>query len=96
MAIGVTAKLQVQTGKNKEFETIFKQLVSAVLESEKGCLLYAFNQSRDDAQTYIILEQYANELALQEHTKTEHYLRLGSALAQFLAASPQIELMDTI
>jgi quinol monooxygenase YgiN len=96
MAIGVTAKLHIIEGKNKEFEAVVKQLASAVIDNEKGCLLYAFHQSRDDAQTYIILEQYANELALQEHTKTEHYLRLGSALAQFLAASPQIELMDTI
>ncbi len=96
MAIGVTAKLQVLAGKNKEFEVVFKQLVSAVLANEKGCLLYAFHQSRDDAQTYIILEQYDDETALHVHTKTEHYQRLGKEMAVFLAAAPQIELMDSI
>ena len=96
MAIGVTAKLQVLAGKNKEFEAIFKQLVSAVLANEKGCLLYAFHQSRDDAQTYIILEQYADETALHAHTKTEHYQHLGKEMSSFLSAAPQIELMDSI
>ena len=96
MAIGVTAKLQVLAGKNKEFEAIFKQLASAVLATEKGCLLYAFHQSRDDAQTYIVLEQYDDETALHAHTKTEHYRSFGKKMTGFLAAAPQIELMDTV
>jgi len=73
MAIGVTAKLQILLGKNKEFEIIFKQLVSSVLANEKGCLLYALHQYREDAQTYIVLEQYVDEAALQSHSKTDHY-----------------------
>jgi len=96
MIIGVTAKLQVLVGKNKEFEAIFKQLVAAVLTNEKGCLLYAFHQSRDDAQTYIVLEQYADESALKAHGKTEHYQHFGKKMTGYLAAEPQIELMDSI
>jgi quinol monooxygenase YgiN len=96
MAIGVTAKLQVLAGKNKEFEAIFKQLVSAVLENEKGCLLYALHQSRDDAQTYIVLEQYADEAALRAHGKTAHYQKFGAEMTPCLASAPVIELMDSI
>lgn len=96
MAIGVTAKLQVKTGQNKTFESILKQLISAVLANEKGCLLYALHQSRDDPQTYIMLEQYVDEAALQLHPKTEHYREYGQQMAVLLAAAPHIEVMDTI
>ena len=96
MAIGVTAKIQILAGKNKEFEAIFKQLVSAVLTNEEGCLLYAFHQSRDDSQTYIVLEQYANESALHAHTKTKHYQSFGKEMTPYLAGAPLIELMDSV
>ena len=96
MAIGVTAKLKVQPGKNQEFEAIFKQLAAAVNASEDGCLLYALHQSREDKQTYIVLEQYADEAALQAHGKTDHYRNFGKEMAPFMAAAPLIELMDSI
>lgn len=96
MAIGVTAKLKVQAGKNQEFEAVFKQLVAAVQANEEGCLLYALHQSREDAQTYVVLEQYADEAALQAHGKTDHYRKFGKEMAAFMAGAPVIELMDSI
>lgn len=96
MTIGVTAKLKVIEGKNKEFESIFKQLVSAVLTEEKGCLLYALHQSRHDTQTYIVLEQYVDESSLNIHSKTEHYRHFGQKMLGCLAGAPEIELMDSI
>jgi len=96
MAIGVTAKLQVQAGKNQEFEAIFKQLTAAVNANEAGCLLYALHQSREDKQTYIVLEQYADDAALQAHGKTDHYRNFGKELAGCMAGAPQIELMDSV
>jgi quinol monooxygenase YgiN len=96
MTIGVTAKLQIRKGENQAFETLFKQFVTAVLANEAGCLLYALHQSRDDAQIYIVLEQYADEEALNTHSRTAHYQSFGKAMAVHLAAVPQIELMDSI
>ena len=96
MAIGVTAKLQVQAGKNQEFEAIFKQLTAAVHANEEGWLFYALHQSREDKQSYIVLEQYADEAALQAHGKTDHYRNFGKELASCMAGAPQIELMDSI
>lgn len=96
MAIGVTAKLQIQAGKNSEFEAIMKQLTTAVVANENGCLFYTCHQLRDDSQTYIVLEQYSDEAALNAHSKTEYYNRLGQQLAGLLAAAPEIVLMDSI
>ena len=96
MAIGVTAKLTVQDGKNSEFEAAFAKLSESVNSLEPGCNLYALHQSRTNAQVYIVLEQYEDEAALAAHGKTEHYLQAGKVLATCLAAAPEIELMDSV
>lgn len=96
MAIGVTAKLTVKPGANQAFVQLMKQLVNEVTTHEPGCLLYALHQSREDSQTYIVLEQYANEAALIAHPKTAHYQNYSKQMAQYLAAAPVIELMDTV
>lgn len=96
MAIGVTAILQVLPGKNQEFEAVFKELSISVNTNEDGCLFYALHQSREDAQTYIVLEQYTDEAALQAHGKTDYFRAAGKAMASVMAAAPKIELMDSI
>lgn len=96
MAIGLIAKLQVAAGKNAEFEAAFKQLAQTVNATEDGCLLYVLHQSREDAQTYIVLEQYTDEAALKAHDQTAHYKAFGQQAGAFLAAPPHIELMDSV
>ena len=96
MAIGVTAKLQVQAGKNEAFEGIFKRLMEQVRANEPGCTFYSLHQSREDAQLYIVLEQYTDEAALAAHGKTDYFRDIGQELAPCMAAAPVIELMDTV
>ena len=96
MAIGVTAKLTVQDGKNEEFEGLFKQLQEAVNASEDGCNFYAIHQSRSDSQSYMVLEQYVNQEAAEAHSKTEHYKRIGAQLGSCMAGAPEVELFDSI
>ena len=96
MAIGVTAKLRVQDGKNEEFEALFKQLQDAVNANEEGCNFYALHQSRSDAQSYMVLEQYANEEALALHGKTEYFGRIGALMGGCMAGAPEIELFDSV
>jgi quinol monooxygenase YgiN len=94
MAIGVIAKLAVQPGKNKEFETIFGRLAAAVNSKESGCNFYALHQSRSDPQAYVVLEQYADQSALDAHGKTDYFQSIGAELAGCLAAAPEIEYLD--
>jgi quinol monooxygenase YgiN len=96
MAIGVTAKLKIQEGKNEEFEAIFSKLMEAVIANESGCNFYALHKSRTEAQTYIVLEQYVDEEALTAHGATEYFLRLAGEMGGCMAAAPEIEYMDAI
>lgn len=96
MAIGVTAKLKIQEGKNQEFEAIFAELSEAVNSNESGCNFYALHKSRSDAQTYIVLEQYVDQAALDAHGKTDYFRSLGAKMGGCMAGAPEIELMDSI
>ena len=96
MAIGVTAKLTVQAGKNEEFESVFSRLMAAVKDQESGCNFYAIHQSRTDSQIYMVLEQYVDEEALAAHGKSDHFRSLGAELAPCMAAAPEIEYFDAI
>lgn len=96
MAIGVTAKLFIQADKNAEFEEIFKRLVAAVDANEPGCDFYHLYKLRSEENTYMVLEQYADEVALSAHQTTEHYKRIGAELGGVMAAAPEITLMDSV
>ncbi len=96
MAVGVIAKLTVQTGKNREFESIFNRLVKAVTDNESGCNFYTLHQSRTDPQIYMVLEQYDSEEALALHGKTDYFRSIGAELAPCMAAAPDIEYLDAV
>ena len=96
MAIGVIAKLTIQAGKNEAFEGLFTQLMDAVHANESGCNFYALHQSRTDAQTYTVLEQYTDEEALAAHGKTDYFRSLGAEMGSCMARAPEIEYMDAI
>lgn len=96
MAIGVTAKLTIQEGKNEEFEGIFAELMAEVNAKESGCNFYALHKSRADGQSYMVLEQYADEESLAAHSKTDYFRSLGAKMGGCLAGAPEIEIMDAI
>jgi len=96
MAVGIIARLKIQEGKNEEFVGIFKELMAAVHANEPGNNFYALHQSGSDPQTYIVLEQYADQEALDAHGKTDHFRSLGAKMGGCMAGAPEIELMNAV
>ncbi|MEM5518233.1 putative quinol monooxygenase [Henriciella sp. AS95] len=94
--IGVVAKLTVAEGKNAEFEEVGKELMSKVKANEEGTLTYQLYRSKDDPQTYIFMEEYSNEDAMNAHSATEYFKALGAKLGPCLAGRPQIERYDIV
>ncbi|WP_084398922.1 putative quinol monooxygenase [Henriciella aquimarina] len=94
--IGVVAKLKVAEGKNAEFEEIGKDLMAKVKANEAGTLTYQLYQSKADPQTYIFMEQYANEDALKAHGATDYFKEAGAKLGGCLAGRPDIEYYDIV
>ena len=95
MAIGVIATIPVQEGKNDEFEAVFMELAAQVLANEPGCKLYTLNKG-DDPLTYVFMERYEDEAAVEAHRKSDHFRTLGRAMGEHMDGPPQVLRMKEV
>lgn len=54
-----------------------KALLTTMIDAsrnETGCLLYNIYQREDDPKTFVVIETWANEEALEGHKHSAHYL----------------------
>lgn len=71
VVVGGLKHIVVKKGKEKEFEHLFKELASKVLEKDKGCNYYDLYKL-EEPRMYLVMEQYVDKDALQNHQKSEH------------------------
>ena len=96
MAIGIIARLKIKEGMNEEFEGIFLKLQAAVAANESGNNFYALHKSADDPQTYVVLEQYADEESLKAHGASDHFRSLGREMGACMDGRPDLEQMQAV
>jgi quinol monooxygenase YgiN len=96
MAIGVVATLKVAEGENSEFESVFRELAAQVKANEPGNKLYQVFKSKADTQTYVVMEIYADQAALEAHGKSDHFKAAGPKIAPTLGGRPDIQYFDAI
>ena len=94
--IGVVATLKVQGGKEGDFEGTFKDLMAKVKANEPGCLTYQLYKSKKEENTYIVMEQYASQDALDAHGKTEYFQAAMPGIGGCLAGAPDIQYYDIV
>jgi len=94
--IGVIATLTIQDGKAAEFEAVFADLAAKVRANEAGCHAYQLCKSRTAANTYKVLELYADADALKTHGSTDYFKAAGPALGAVLAGRPDVEYLDGV
>ena len=94
--IGVVVTLEVQDGKQAEFEDLFKDLMAKVKANEPGCLWYQLFKAKTSETTYTMLEQYASAEALAAHGKSDYFLAAQAGLGACLAGAPNIEVLDIV
>ena len=87
--IGIVATIKVKPGMEKEFEAVAKELVAKVNANEPGCMLYAIHHA-ETPQTYVFMERYADQAAVDAHRGTEHFKVLGRKMAEFMEGRPDV------
>jgi len=92
--IGVIATLKVKEGKGADFETTANQLVNKVNANEEGALHY--DLYKQDDNTYVFLERYKDEAALDIHRKTDYYKSIGAQLGAFLTGAPDVKVLQSV
>jgi quinol monooxygenase YgiN len=96
--IGLIAKLKVLEGKGPEFEKAFRPLSDMVnSDAEPGNLFYTLCKSRTDPNTYVVMELYRDQAAVDEHLKTEHFTELWKSIGPLLQPGrPDFEFIDSV
>jgi quinol monooxygenase YgiN len=69
--IGDLKHVVVKEGKEKECESLFRELADKVRQLEKGVNYYDLYKS-EQPRTYLVMAQYENRQALQNHQMSEH------------------------
>jgi len=96
MAIGVIATLKVQEGKGTDFEAVFRDLAGEVRANEPGNKLYQVFKSRKEANTYVVMEIYQDQAALETHGKSDHFKAAGPKIGPTMAGRPDIHYLDSV
>ena len=96
MAVGLSATITIQEGKNKEFEEALLDLIELVRANEPGNVFYALHCSPRNPQVYKVMEQCDSPEALDAHGKTDCFPEANKRLAGMVAAAPEIEILDAV
>jgi len=96
MAVGVVATIKIQPGKNAEFEAVAREMMAAVRANEPGNKFYNFCKSKADETTYVVMEMYADQAALETHGKSDHFRTIGPKMGPCLAGRPEVAYYDAV
>lgn len=94
MGIGLVVTIKTQPGKGAILETVGKELMAEVRKNEPGNNFYEFFKADED--TYIVLESYKDQAALEAHRNTEHFKRLGPKMGEAMAGRPEVKMLQSI
>ena len=87
--IGVVATIKVKQGMEKEFEAVAKELVAHVRAGEPGCLLYALHHGAEPG-TYVFMERYADQAAVDAHRATDYFKALGRKMGEYMDGRAEV------
>ena len=96
MAIGVIATLKVQDGKGPDLEAAFGELAAQVRANEPGNRLYQLCKPRGEDNTYVVMEMYDDQAAIEAHGKSDHFRAAGAKIGACLAGRPEIRYLDAV
>jgi quinol monooxygenase YgiN len=73
--IDVIATQRVNAGMEAAFEALAKELTANTISRDKGCLRYEWYRG-DAPQTYILIERWSDQAAVQAHLSADHLAAL--------------------
>src|SRR5215471_10987173 len=87
---GTVATIKIKEGNGAEFEKVATELVRKVNENEKGCLLYQLYHG-ETPDTYVFMERYADQAAVEAHRAADYFKTLGRAMGEFMDGKPVVQ-----
>ncbi len=94
--IGVVAILKVKDGEEGTFEAAMKEAIAAVGANEPGNLQYDMFKHKSEERTYVMMERYTDQAALDAHGQSAHFQKLFGALGGILDGPPALHMLDAV
>ncbi|WP_144701945.1 putative quinol monooxygenase [Fictibacillus phosphorivorans] len=86
----IHAGLTVQKNKEEAFLAEVKTLVEAS-RAESGNIQYDLKKDTEKEATYMMVEVWENQEAVQNHNTSEHFVAFGKKAASFMAAPTDVK-----
>jgi quinol monooxygenase YgiN len=67
------------------------QTVARASRAEAGNISYRLYQDTEDENAFVVVEEWADDAALQEHFRTAHIAEFMAAMPPTLAAAPDVQ-----
>jgi len=82
--ICLVVEVEIKDGKQEELLNIIKPLVEGS-QKEEGCIEYHFYKQSDSDTSYVFIEKWKDQEALDFHNQTPHFLENVPKLVELLA-----------
>jgi quinol monooxygenase YgiN len=93
--LNIVVTLRVHAGKEAEAEQLLREMEAVTLANDEGCLRYEWYRAQAP-QTYIMLERWTDEAAVQAHLKAPHlaeiFQKIGPLMPEPFTATPLTKL----
>jgi quinol monooxygenase YgiN len=96
MAVGIVATIKIKPDTNAAFEAVAREMMAAVRANEPGNKIYQFCRSKTEPTTYVVMEIYADQAALEAHGKSEHFRSIGPKMGPSMAGRPDVQYFETV
>jgi quinol monooxygenase YgiN len=84
--IKVVAKNKVNADKLETILSLYEELVQAT-RKEEGCIVYELFQDVEDSSVLTMIEEWEDKASLDQHMKTEHFVRIVPMVGKFVEES---------
>ena len=93
--IKIIAKNYISSNHIEEFLELAQNLVNASRE-ESGCLSYTLYQDIKEANVFVFIEEWKDELSIAAHNKTEHFTTIVPKLQELCYKDGEVNLYQEI
>lgn len=90
----IIAKMNIQPGKEEEFEKVALDLAAQVAANEPGNKLYKLAKTADGQ--YFFIELYEDDAALAAHGTTDHMKAAGPGFVGVMGGRPELTILDVL
>jgi len=92
MTITATARQIIKPGTETQVDALMAQLGRDIRANEPGCLRFDYVVSTDRPGERLVIEEYADEAALEAHSHTDYLAAFLPRLLECLAEPPAVEM----